>query len=790
MRATGTLVPMPLFIEELPPLAVETAPGVAATRALAAAVPSGPRLAPYAPALASAAVCAAFAALLPAVADYETIRLAWPWIPGLGVELSFTIDGLSLTFALLITGVGALVLAYSASYLKGQPKLVQLLSLLGLFELAMLGLVLADNLILMFVFWELTTVTSFLLVGFDHEEADARNKALQALLVTAAGGLALLAGILLIGAVAGTLEASALPDAAAALKADPLYPAILVLVLLGAFTKSAQFPFHFWLPNAMAAPTPVSAYLHSVTMVKAGIYLLARLTPALGGTGPWLWTLTIVGGVTAVLASIWALRQTDLKLTLAYTTVMALGTLTMFLGGASAIALAAAMTFLIVHAFYKAALFLAVGILDKKAGSREVDALGGLARPMWRTWLVVLLAAFSMAGFPPFLGFVGKELQYEGALAVASEPLLVLIFAVAANAMMVAVAAMVAIKPFLGARTGAAAKAAAAGEPPFAMWLGPAVLALGGLVFGIAPELVGSGLVNPTASVMVGDRVDKEFKLWHGVNVPLVLSLVTFALGLLIYLGLGPIRRRLAAAEARGLWAAESGYDRLLAGTKALAAWQTRLIQTGRHTQYVFCTLAVLAALLWGGLAMGGFALMPRALEPISLIEFAMLALAAFGAIATVVTRSRLLAILALGLLGSTLAAIFVFYGAIDVAMTQLLVETLIVVIVSVALLKLPRLTPNPGLEVRWRHLGVAVATGVATALALMAVLSTELDRQVTDFFEAASYPEALGRNIVNVILVDFRALDTLGEIAVVVIAALGAVALLRPKGERREGAR
>ncbi len=743
---------------------------------------AGRPLARYAPAVASALACAGFASLLPTIAAYETIRVAWPWVPGLGVELSFLIDGLSLTFALLITGIGALVFAYAASYFKGHAKLVRLLTLLVLFELSMLGLVLADNLVLMFVFWELTTVTSFLLVGFDHEQEDARNKALQALLVTGAGGLALLAGILLIGAVAGTLEASALPAAADALKADPLYPAILALVLLGAFTKSAQVPFHFWLPNAMAAPTPVSAYLHSATMVKAGVYLIARLTPALGGTGLWLWTLTIVGGVTAVLASIWALRQTDLKLALAYTTVMALGTLTMFLGGASSIALAAAATFLIVHALYKAALFLAVGILDKKAGSREIDALGGLARPMWRTWVVVALAALSMAGFPPFLGFIGKELKYEGALAVASEPLLVVSFAVAANAMMVAVAGMVAIKPFLGARTAAADRA---GEPPFAMWLGPAVLAAGGLVFGIAPELVGAGLVNPTATALIGDRVDKTLKLWHGVNIPLMLSLLTFALGVAVYLGLGPIRRRLAAAEAGGLWAAETGYDRLLAATKALAAWQTRVIQSGRYTDYVLWTMVVLAALLWAALAMGGLRVVPTSVAPLSLIELTMLALAAFGAIVTVVTRSRLLAILALGLLGSAVAAIFVFYGAIDVAMTQLLVETLVVVIVAVALLRLPQLTPKPGFETRWLHLGVAVATGLAMSLALMAVLTTDLDRRVTAFFEAASVPEAFGRNIVNVILVDFRALDTLGEIAVVVIAALGAVALLTVKRDR-----
>jgi len=402
---------------------------------------------------------------------------------------------------------------------------------------------------------------------------------------------------------------------------------------------------------------------------------------------------------------------------------------------------------------------------------------------MWRTWLVAALAALSLAGFPPFLGFIGKELKYEGALAVASEPLLVITFAVAANAMMVTIAGIIAIKPFLGARTAATAKA---GEPPFAMWLGPAVLAVGGLVFGIAPELVGASLVNPTASVMIGDQVQKTFKFWHGVNVPLMLSLLTFALGVVIYLAIGPIRRRLTRAEAGGVWAAEGGYDRLLAGTKALAVWQTGVIQTGRYTQYFHWTAIALALLLWGGLVMGGFAVLPVSATVPGLMEWAMLGLATFGTVVTAVTRSRLLAILALGLLGSSVAAIFVFYGAIDVAMTQLLVETLIVVIVAVALLKLPRLTPNTGLHIRWGHLGVSVAVGSAVSLALMAVLTTELDQRVTGFFEAASYPEALGRNIVNVILVDFRALDTLGEIAVVVIAALGAVALLRLKADSR----
>ena len=748
--------------------------------------PTGSRLLRYAPALLSAAVCGAFATLLPTIASNEVIRVAWPWIPGLGVELSFLIDGLSLTFALLITGIGALVFAYSASYFKGHPKLVRLLVLLVLFELSMLGLVLADNLLLMFVFWELTTITSFLLVGFDHEKADARNKALQALLVTGGGGLALLAGILLLGAVAGTYEASLLPLAADQIKEHGHYAAILILVLIGAFTKSAQFPFHFWLPNAMAAPTPVSAYLHSATMVKAGVYLLARMTPTLGGTEAWLWSLTIVGGVTAVLASIWALRQTDLKLALAYTTVMALGTITMFLGGASAIALTAAATFLIVHAFYKAALFLAIGILDKKAGSREIDGLGGLARPMWRTWIVVSLAALSMAGFPPFLGFIGKELKYEGALAVASEPLLVVTFAVLANAMMVAIAGAVALKPFFGPRRTPVEKPA---DPPFAMWLGPALLAVAGLGFGVAPQLIGSSLINPTTSVMTGDLVDKQFKLWHGINIPLMLSILTFALGVAFYLNLARLRRLLARLEERGLWAAESGYDAMLAGLKAFAAWQTLVIQPGRLTHYLFWTAVTLAVLIWGGLVAGGFTVMPKAYPMPSLIEWTMLALATFGAVATVVTRSRLLAILALGLLGISIAALFVFYGAIDVAITQLLVETLVVVLVAVALLKLPRLTPHRTINVRWSHLGVSTAVGAGVSLSLLAVLSTDLDRSIPSFFEETSVPEAFGRNIVNVILVDFRALDTLGEIGVVVIAALGALALLRLKGERTKEA-
>ncbi len=439
--------------------------------------------------------------IVPRIASGETIRLALPWVPSLGIQFSFFVDGLSLLFALLITGIGVFIGLYARAYMRGHVLTGPFFCYLIFFQASMLGLVLADNIITLFVFWELTTVSSFLLIGFDHQSEKARRNAWQALLVTGAGGLALLAGLILLAQAGGSMELSELMRAETGIQRHPLYGGILVLILLGAFTKSAQVPFHFWLPNAMAAPTPVSAYLHSATMVKAGIYLLARVHPALSGTPEWIWTLTIVGAVTAVWASIVAMRQTDLKLALAYTTVMALGTLTMFLGSEAHIAITAAMTFLIVHCLYKSALFLVIGIIDHETGTREVDRLGGLARAMPITTVAAAAAAFSMAGFPPFLGFIGKELKYEGALAVASEPLFVAAAAIAANAMMVALAAVVAIRPV---PWGPATHDSKPHEPPLAMWIGPLVLASLGLALGIVPPYVGELLIQPAAAAIAG----------------------------------------------------------------------------------------------------------------------------------------------------------------------------------------------------------------------------------------------------------------------------------------------
>ncbi len=731
-----------------------------------------------------------FFGYLPEIAAGGTVRWAWAWIPSLDITLSFWLDGLSLMFALLITGIGALVMLYAARYLAGHPQYARFSLYLFLFMLSMLGLVLADNLIALFVFWELTTFTSYLLIGFSHADPKSRRNALQALLLTAAGGLALLAGFILIGITQGTFELSVL-NAAGSLAGDSWYLPILILVLAGAFTKSAQVPFHFWLPNAMAAPTPVSAYLHSATMVKAGVYLLARMHPSLSGSDVWLWTLTLFGGVTTVFASVMALRQIDLKQTLAYTTLMALGTLTMLLGGASGYAITGAMAFLFVHSLYKAALFLVIGVVDHATGTRDADVLGGLAGAMPLTAAAAGLAALSMAGIPPFLGFIAKEVAYAGAVGSSLWPF-VIAFGLAANALMVAVAAIVAWRPFFGPQ---GQLPHTPHEGPWPMLLGPATLAVLGLAFGLMPGLAAM-LIEPATNAVLGAPDEGgRLKLWAGFNLPLLLSVVTLGLGVVLYLRHQELRERMIRLEAQAP-DLDAGWDRLLDHFMVGAKWQTRVIQTGVLRHYMFATFAVLVVTLAVTMISRGPAAPELSLAGLSVREWGLAALITAGTVAVVLTGSVMTAIIALGVVGIGVALIFIVYSAPDVAITQLLVELLIVVLFAVAALKMPKLDPSGRQQHRPLDAGVAVAAGGLTAAVLMMVTSTPFDRRLSDFFEAFSYTEAYGRNIVNVILVDFRTLDTFGEIAVVAVAALGAFALLktvskkRAKGETGEGER
>ena len=735
-----------------------------------------------APILLALAIFGAFCASIPAVSDGDVLRFYWEWVPSLGISLSFLIDGLSLTFALLISGIGTLVLLYSNTYLAGHPQFARFVLFLTSFMLAMLGLVLADNLIALFVFWELTTITSYLLIGFGHETTNGRRSALQALFVTGAGALALLAGFILLGFTAGSFELSVILQNGDAIRDHAFYVPMLILILAGAFTKSAQFPFHFWLPNAMAAPTPVSAFLHSATMVKAGVYLMARLHPGFAGTDVWFWTLSIAGAFTAVFASILALRQTDLKQTLAYTTLMALGTLTFFLGQTSGYAITAFATFLVVHSFYKAGLFLVIGCVDYSTGSRDAEVLGGLARAMPVTALAAALAALSMAGLPPLLGFIAKELMYAGAIAVDAAKVLFTAALILANALMLTVAGVVAFRPFWQKAGGVPPRQPK--EAPWQMLAGPVVLATLGAFFGLFPGFVQSALVDPTVASLLGsaDKA-KELKLWAGVNLPLYLSAGTIAFGIVMFLGHRSLRKILIRAyEATPSF--DRGWDRFLEGFKGFAAWQTRMIQPGVLRYYIFAIfLTVLVAIgttleiqnAWPGSV--DFSDVTWQILVIALLTMAV-------GLITAVTDSRILAMASLGVVGIGVAILFIAFSAPDVAITQLLVETLVVVLVAVALLRLPSLKTTGSNTFRPFDAALAVGIGTVVCVTLLAVIEAPLDLRLTEFFEAASWTQAFGRNIVNVILVDFRALDTFGEIAVVVIAALSAYALLRTTQE------
>ncbi|KIX18710.1 putative monovalent cation/H+ antiporter subunit A [Paracoccus sp. 228] len=726
-----------------------------------------------------------FLGLLPEIAQGPQVY-GFDWVPSLGVQLSVLLDGLSMTFALLITGIGAAVTLYSARYLGDHPDYPRFVTYLLMFMVGMLGLVLADNLIMLFVFWEITTIASYLLIGFNADSAASRRSALQALLVTGTGGLILLAGLIVLGTVAGTSQLSQIVTMGDMIRAHPWYLGILLLFLAGAFTKSAQVPFHFWLPNAMAAPTPVSAYLHSATMVKAGVFLMARMNPALGGTDAWFWILTLFGGVTAVFASVMALRQTDIKQVLAYTTLMALGTLTMFIGAGTHYAIVAAMLFLVVHSLYKAALFLMIGIVDHATGTRDAGVLGGLSKAMPLTGLAAALAAISMAGIPPMIGFIGKEFMYKAGLGLDGfGAFWVTAMAFAASVLMFAVGGIVALKPFRGDLR---PTPTTPHEGPWAMLAGPLVLGALSLIFGLLPGVLGHYLVGPATHAVFGEVREVHLYLWGGINMALILSLLTFLAGWLVYRRHQAIRDRLAAFEARSPIDFDAGWDRLLDGFKAFAAWQTNLIQTGSLQRYMAVMFATFVVMVGGSyLIKGAFQGVPGlSAEGVHPIQWTVLGLIVAGAILTVWTHSRMTAIAGMGASGIGVSLIFIMFSAPDVAITQLLVEVLVVVLVSVVMLRLPYLPRRSKTRFRTGHAVIAGGAGLVTTFLLMSVMATDFDRRLTSFFEAASYPEAHGRNIVNVILVDFRALDTFGEITVVAIAAIAAFALLRGATRRK----
>ncbi len=694
------------------------------------------------------------------------------WVSHLGMDFALRADGLGLLMALLISGVGTLVVIYSAGYLKGHASLGAFYGWLLAFMASMLGVVLADNLLVLFVFWELTSVCSFMLIGFEHDDEQARSAALQALLVTAGGGLALLAGFVLLGMAAGTLKLSALTAETARIHSSPMYTPALVLIAIGAFAKSAQFPFHFWLPNAMVAPTPVSAYLHSATMVKAGVYLLARLSPVLAGGMIWTPLVGGVGALTMLLGGTLALAQADLKRLLAYSTVSALGLLTLLIGLGSEHALEATVVFLLAHALYKGALFLVAGAIEHKTGTRQAQQLGGLARRMPWTAAAAGLAALSMAGLPPLLGFISKELIYEATLEfgwlLASATALALAFGVC-------VAGVVGLAPFW---TRPEASCRRGHEAPPSMTAGPLVLAGLGLLVGLAPGLISDSLISPAVGAALGQPVSLGLALWHGLTPSLALSMATLVVGLTIYLRWETARRGLQFLLRP--WGPERAYAASLGLLNTFARGQTRLLQSGHLRRYLLIiVLTTVAAGAFTLLRVQGFRWPEQDQDPRFFeIWLALLILAA--AFAAVTSRSRLGAVAALGVVGYGVALIYLVFGAPDLAMAQFLIESLTVILFVLAFYHLPRFAHLTGRRERARDAALALASGALMTALVLSAVGVQFYPSISGYYVESAESLAHARNIVNAILVDFRGIDTLGEIVVLAVSAIGVFALLK----------
>ena len=686
---------------------------------------------------------------------------------------------MSLTFALLITGIGALIVIYAGSYLAGHVHLGRFQAFLFLFLGSMLGLVLSDSFLMLFFFWELTSVTSFLLIGFDHAERRARRAAVQALVITGGGGRFLLAGLLVLWNVSGVTTFSLAGMLGEDIRRSPWYMVILFLVLVGAFTKSAQFPFHIWLPNAMEAPTPVSAYLHSATMVKAGVYLLMRLSPILGNTPVWETVLPIFGGFTLIFGSIVGLRQTDLKQMLAYSTIASLGLLVMLTGFGSKHAVPAAVLYLVAHALFKGALFMVAGAVDHGTGTRDVTLLSGLRKTMPFTCGAALLAAMSMAGLPPMFGFLAKEEIYAALIGGNPRAWFFTIVGLTGNIFMFAIAYAVGVKPFLGSQSRLASKAH---ESPVGLWSGPMILSVLGLALALLASQFHVYVSNPMVFAISGKNTHVQASLVPHWGLPLLLSGVTILLGLVLSLNLNPARRILSHVESELDWNMDRGFDGAITWLVLASAKIIRQFQTGRLKAYVTTLLFAISLAIFAPMvahsewpAFPDFSLRP------TYVEILIFAVAVAGLLSVLLTRNRLVAIVSLGIQGFAVAVIFLLFAAPDLAYTQFMVETLSVVILTLIMTRLD-LAVSDHRHMVMRILDGLLATIAATGIVLVLLRATQapMNTALTDFFSTFSKTLAHGANVVNVIIVDFRGTDTLGEIAVVMTAAVAILAMVR----------
>ncbi|WP_067560962.1 monovalent cation/H+ antiporter subunit A [Halofilum ochraceum] len=730
---------------------------------------------------------------VPAVMRGEVIQIGWEWIPALGLNVNFFLDGLGLLFAGLILGIGLLIMIYARFYLAKEDPMGNFYTYLLLFQGAMVGIVLSDNILLLLIFWELTSLTSFLLIGYWRHLPEGRQGARMALIVTGSGGLALIAGMLLLGNIVGSYDLTdILQHDPYEIHNSPLYVPALLLILIGCFTKSAQFPFHFWLPHAMAAPTPVSAYLHSATMVKAGVFLLARLWPVLSGPDIWFYLVATTGLITMVVGAYIALFKDDLKGLLAFSTVSHLGMMTMLLGFATPMAAAVAVFHIINHATFKAALFLNAGIIDHETGTRDTKRLGGLLLLMPITATLAVIAGASMAGIPPLNGFLSKEMMLEEVSHTAwlGQGWLLPLAVTAGALLSVAYSFRYVVHVFFGPQRDDYPRKPH--DPPAGLWLPPAFLVGLVVLIGLFPDVIAGDLVRATTgAVTQGGAPDVHLYLWHGFTPALLMSVIAVAGGAIALWRYDRVRAWWYAGphpEAKAL------FDRVVA---AAVAGSKRLV-LGLHNGSLqrYLALLISAALVLGFTGFFGAThdSGERALlsaSPVAVIIW--LVLLAACAMVIRYQRDRLLAVIGVGVVGLIVAAMFVYFSAPDLAMTQISVEVVTTILILLALYFLPKETPVESSPLRRRRDALlAGLTGLGTGGLAWAVMTRDFT-SLSSFYLENAHDLGGGDNVVNVILVDFRGFDTFGEIIVLGIAGLTIFALLHAmtRGElyRRLGA-
>ncbi|MFA3773455.1 Na+/H+ antiporter subunit A [Bacillus safensis] len=756
-----------------------------------------------------------FIQMLHITSNGRTLFSQAEWIPSLGMNFTVYVDGLSLLFALLITGIGALVVLYSIFYLsKEKEQLGSFYTYLLMFMTAMLGVVLSDNMVVLYLFWELTSISSFLLIGYWYKRERSRYGATKSLLITVFGGLAMLGGFILIYLITDSFSIREAVNQLQLIMASPYFIPAMILILLGAFTKSAQFPFYIWLPDAMEAPTPVSSYLHSATMVKAGIYLVARFSPIFAISEVWFWTISIVGLVTLFWGSFHAVRQNDLKAILAYSTVSQLGMIMLMLGvGAAAIhennpaffgaAILAAIFHLINHATFKGSLFMAAGIIDHETGTRDIRKLGGLMTIMPITFTITLIGTFSMAGLPPFNGFLSKELFFTSMIRISDISFtdvstwgaIIPALAWLASVFTFIYSMMLLFKTFRG-RLNIEQLEKKPHEAPIGMLIPPIILAALVVTFFFFPNILAYSVIEPAIAAIIpeaietGSRFSVKIEAWHGFQPELYMTIGVVVLGTIGYLTLSKWRPMYNIFKEK--WSFNALYDRSLIGLEKGSYRLTNSYMTGFLRDYLVYVFGFMIIVIGGVMFyQQAFSFQTDQAASIGTYEVILSLVMVAATIATVFASSRLTAIIALGVMGYTLSLFFVIFRAPDLALTQLIIETISVALFLLCFYHLPKLSLKQKTR-RFKMTNFIISLGVGVVVTCLAFASTSqqsLDTISTYFIEN-SYKLAGGDNIVNVILVDFRGFDTLFEITVLAIAALGIYGLLKTQAKRKRGVR